>query len=115
VHEHQIGHQLSGPIIALKIRSAFLLSLLLALIALLLRYGALGQFQEGYRIRAQTEQREFPAQQAHRGAILLYSSLPLAAASAAFTFISYRRREPAWHWITLGLLAFYLIVSFAPA
>ncbi|MDB6121442.1 MAG: hypothetical protein JWQ71_435 [Pedosphaera sp.] len=99
----------------MKVRLAFCLSLVFVLIALSLRFAALGQFQEGYRIRAQTGQREFPSQQSHRGALLLYLSLPLAAASAACMLISYRKKEPAWRWLTIGLLIVYLLISFAPA
>jgi len=101
--------------IAVKTRLAFLLSVVLTLLALSLRLGALGQFQEGYRIRAQTGQRAIPAEQSRRGALLLYASLPLAATGLVSVFISYRRREPARRWITVGLLGLYLLVSLAPA
>jgi hypothetical protein len=98
-----------------KNRAAFIVSVSLVLIALSLRLWALGQFQEGFRIRAQTGQRDIPAEQSQRGALLLYVSLPLAIAGAASVVISYRRREPAWRWVTVGLLGLYLLVSFAPA
>src|SRR4051812_44947149 len=98
----------------MKARSAFLLSVAFVLVALSFRLGALGQFQEGYRIRRETGQREFPAEQSRRGAALLYASLPVAVISAVCVFISFRRREPAWRWVTVGLLGLYLLVSFAP-
>jgi hypothetical protein len=98
-----------------KRRIAFLISLVLVLLALALRLGALGQFQEGYRLMRESELLTFPAEQSGRGALLLYLSLPLAVASAAFVFVSRRRREPAWRWVTVGLLGLYLLVSFAPA
>jgi hypothetical protein len=55
------------------------------------------------------------SEQSRRGAVLMYASLPFAVAGAALVFISFRRREPAWRWITLGLLGLYLLVSIAPA
>ena len=99
----------------MKVRMIFLLSLAFALLAVALRLGALGQFQDGYRIMRETGLHEFPAVQSRRGAFLLYISLPLALVSAACVFVSRRRREPAWRWITIGLLGIYLLVSFAPA
>jgi len=81
-----------GGVAHVKTRSAFFLSLAFVLVGLSLRLGALGQFQEGYRIRAQSGQRDFPAQQSRRGAALLYASLPFAIASAVYAFVSYRRR-----------------------
>src|SRR4051794_16084876 len=99
----------------MKARWAFLFSVVLVLLAFSLRLAALGQFQEGYQIRRETGNRDFPVAQSRRGAVLLYSSLPLAVASAVFIFISFRRREPAWRWITVCLLALYILVSFAPA
>ena len=98
----------------MKARGAFLLSLAFALVGLSLRLGALGQFQDGVRIRAQSRLRDYPADQWRRGAALLYASLPFAIASAVYAFISYRRREPAWRWATVALLGFYLVVSLAP-
>ena len=93
---------------------AFLISLVLVLFALALRLGALGQFQQGYRMMRESGLRTFPEEQSRRGALLLYLSLPLAVASAASIFVSRRRREPAWRWVTVGLLGLYLLVSFAP-
>jgi hypothetical protein len=98
-----------------KARKIFFASLALAILALALRLGALGQFQDGYRILRETGLHEFPPEQAHRGAFLLYASLPLALASAVCVFASCRRREPAWPWVAIGFLGVYLLVSFAPA
>ena len=99
----------------MKARWIFFLSLVLVLLAVVLRLGALGQFQDGYRIMRETGLHQFPPEQAHRGAFLLYISLPLALAGAVCVFVSYRRREPAWRWFAIGLLGVYLLVSFAPA
>jgi hypothetical protein len=99
----------------MKVRKLFLLSLALALSAVALRCAATGQFEDGYRMMRETGLKHFPAEQSGRGALLLYISLPLAFASAACIFASHRRREPAWRWVTIGLLAIYLVVSFAPA
>jgi hypothetical protein len=99
----------------MRAHAAFLMSVVLVLVALSLRLGALGQFQEGYRIRAQKGQREVPAEHSRRGALFLYASLPLAIAAVISVFISYRRREPAWRWVPVGLLGLYVLVSFAPA
>jgi hypothetical protein len=99
----------------MKARKVFLFSLALALFALALRIGALGQFQEGYRMMRESGLHQFPTEQSRRGAFLLYVSLPLAVMSAACVFVSRRRREPAWRWVTIGLLGLYLLVSFAPA
>ena len=99
----------------MKERMVFLISLVLVFFALALRLGALGQFQEGYRMMRETGLRNFPVEQSRRGALLLYFSLPLAAASAVCVYVSRRKREPAWRWVTNGLLGLYLFVSFAPA
>lgn len=99
----------------MKLRKIFFLSLAFALLAVALRLGALGELQDGYRMMNQQGLHHFPAEQSHRGALLLYSSLPLALMSAACVFVSHRRREPAWRWITVALLGIYLLVSFAPA
>ena len=99
----------------MKARKIFFLSVAFAILAIALRLGALGQFQDGYRVMRETGVHQFPADQSRRGALLLYVSVPLALASAAFVFVSHRRREPAWRWVTIGLLGIYLLVSFAPA
>src|ERR1700679_2383926 len=99
----------------MKARKIFFLSLALALFAVALRLAALGQFEDGYRMMREAGLHQFPPEQAHRGAFLLYISLPLALISAACVVVSYRRREPAWRWVTIGLLGVYLLVSFAPA
>jgi hypothetical protein len=99
----------------MKARKIFFVSVAFAVLAVALRLGALGQFQDGYRVMRETGVHQFPAEQSHRGAFLLYVSVPLALLSAACAFISYRRREPAWRWITIGLLGIYLLISFAPA
>src|ERR1043165_1303331 len=99
----------------MRARQAFVLSIALVLLALSLRLAALGQLQEGYRIRRESGQRDFPVAQSRSAAWLLYSSVPLAAASTVFLFVSFRRREHAWRWITACLLALYLLVSLAPA
>ena len=104
-----------GLVTTMKARKIFFLSVAFAVLAVAMRLGALGQFQDGYRVMREAGVHQFPAEQSRRGALLLYISVPLALASAAFVFVSHRRREPAWRWVTIGLLGIYLLVSFAPA
>jgi len=99
----------------MKPRKIFFLSVAFAIFAVWLRLGALGQFQDGYRVMRETGVHQFPAEQSRRGALLLYFSVPVAMVSAACVFVSHQRREPAWRWVTMALLGIYLLVSFAPA
>ena len=99
----------------MKARKIFFLSVAFAFLAVALRLGALGQFQDGYRVMRESGVHQFPAEQSRRGALLLYISAPLALVSAVCVFVSYQRREPAWRWVTIGLFGIYLLVSFAPA
>ena len=99
----------------MRVRKIFFVSVAFAVVAVALRLGALGQFQDGYRVMSETGVHHFPAEQSRRGAFLLYVSVPLALVSAACVFVSHRRREPAWRCVTIGLLGIYLLISFAPA
>ena len=98
----------------MRTRLAFILSITLALLALALLFEGRGQLEQGYRIRRDTGQSAFPAEQSNRGAVMLYTSIPLAIASAVCAVLSRRRREPAWRWVTVVFLCLYLFVMLAP-
>jgi hypothetical protein len=99
-----------------KLRKIFCLSLVLALVAIALRFGAQGQFEYGYRLMRETGLHQFPLEQSRSGSFLLYISMPVALLSAVCVVVSFRRREPAWRGVTIVLLALYLVILFfAPA
>jgi hypothetical protein len=99
----------------MKSRIAFFVSLLLVLVALCLGAAAKGQLELGYRMMRELGLKKFPEAQSDRGALLLYTSFTLAAASLVCLVISYRKREPAWRWIVVVLLGLFLLISIAPA
>jgi hypothetical protein len=97
----------------MKARSMFLVSLALAIAAVLVVIGARGQFEQGVRAWQSGERARF-TQLSHNGAWLFYSAWALAVVGAACLFLSYRKREPAWRWAVLVVLGLFILLSFAP-
>jgi hypothetical protein len=97
----------------MKARSMFLLSLILMVGALLMMLKGRGQLNEAFQAWHR-EDRELFRQLAHRGRWFIYPSWALAAGGAACLFASYRRRERAWRWTVVVLLAIFLLFGLAP-
>jgi len=96
-----------------KARPMFVVSILLALSALVLVLIARGQLEHGLEFwRGGNPEvfREF----SHRGGKLLILSYAVALGSVACLFMSYRRREPGRRWGVLVLLGFFAILGFSP-
>jgi len=51
---------------------------------------------------------------AHRGGWFIYPAWVLAVGGVACLVASYRRREPAWRWTVMVLLALFLLLGLAP-
>jgi len=103
-------------------RKFFFISLVLVVLALGFHLTALGQFSSGlqHRARAATvadPNRLYMRAEAHRyysrGRVAAYLGLASALGSAISFFVSFRRREPAWHSVTFALLIFYVMLHFA--
>src|SRR5262252_6251817 len=100
----------------MRSRLAFSVSIASVFVALIFLFAGRGQLEEGYRIRSQTGTGcgAFPAHQSFFGAAFIYSSVPFAIGSLVCTFLSWRRRESAWRWISIVLLCFYMLVLVSP-
>jgi hypothetical protein len=97
----------------MKARLMFLLSLILMLLALLMVLKGRGQLNEAFQAWHSGDHELF-RQFAHRGRWFLYPAWALAAGGVACLFISYRRRERAWRWMVVVLLALFLFFGLAP-
>jgi hypothetical protein len=97
----------------MKARSMFLSSLMLMVGALLMVLAGRGQLNEAMEAWRNGDHELF-RHFAHRGAWLLYPAWALAAGGVACLFASYRRRERAWRWTALVLLALFLLLGLAP-
>lgn len=109
----------------MKMRSFFMASLALAVIAVGLHAAALSQYGQAARSIASAitqpesaESERAAAKQAgrvyrERGDTMAIIGLGIALASLALVVVSGRRHEPAWRSITVALLVFYLLLQFA--
>ena len=98
----------------MKSRAAFLCSIVFVLCALSFLFAARGQIERGFRAKLTSDANHSPQPHFKAGALFLYVSIVLALASAIATFLSKRKHEPAWRWVTIVLLALYLFIVFAP-
>ena len=108
--------------IAMSIRRYFLLSLLLAVLAIGLDMAGMSQYSHGARIRARAvvspgsdrSAAEIEAQAYRsRGTFINVLGLMLALSSLWFVVASARKHEPAWRPVIIALLIFYVMLQFA--
>jgi len=97
----------------MKARSMFLLSLVLMVGALLMVLKGRGQLSEAFQAWHSGD-REVFREFANRGRWFIYPAWALAAGAVACLFVSHRRREQAWRWTVLALLALFLLFGLAP-
>ena len=105
----------------MSIRRFFLVSLVLAVVAVGLHFAALGQISRSLQIttRAITlSPTELDAAKitarSHRdrGSVIYYIGLAFALGSLTFLILSARKHEPAWRSVPFSLLVFYLMMQF---
>lgn len=103
-------------------RRYFLVSLLLALLAVGLDMASMSQYSHGARIwaravtssendrgAAEIEARGYRS----RGTVLSVVGFAFALTSLFFVVVSARKNEPAWRPVTIALLIFYVMLQFA--
>ena len=103
----------------MRLRTFFLLSLSLAIVAVGLHLTAMSQTSSGLRIRAQATApesyrataRAVARNYAKRGAVLGYIGFAFAVASVTFLVVSARKHEPARRIVVFGVLIFYLMLQ----
>ena len=100
----------------------FLLSVVLAIVAIGLQLASLSQTSHGVQLRAKVNQstleepekasgRRDASQYSSRGRALAMAGFPFALASVAGVVMSARKHEPASRALTAVLLAFYLMLG----
>ncbi len=97
----------------MKARSMFLLSLILMVGALFLVLRWRRLLNLGFQAWHRGDQEVF-RQFARRGLWFICPAWALAAGGGACLFASYRRREGAWRWTAVVLLALFLFLTLAP-
>lgn len=98
----------------MKVRSMFLLSLILMVGALFLVLRWRGLANLAFQAWHRGDQEVFH-QFARRGLWFICPAWALAVGGGACLFASYRRRERAWRWTAVALLALFLLFALAPA
>jgi hypothetical protein len=98
----------------MKVRLMFLLSLILMVGALFLVFRWRGLLNLAFRAWHRGDPKVFQ-QFVGRGLWFIFPAWALAVGGGACLFASYRRRERAWRWAAVVLLALFLFFALAPA
>jgi hypothetical protein len=108
----------------MKIRAFWIASFVSALAAVLLHWDALAKFNNGVHNYSLSGNGDIPevqrqtslveARQFYKTAnVLRYAGMAVAILSVVFLFISRHKGEPALRWLTIVVLAFYLLLQLA--